>query len=328
MSLVLTAPCRLVSEDLSCEASLGRLFSYDKLPYSEDPSHLAHETAPWDLASRILSTITFSKIGFDMDKLPELQRDATMEGKDLEIRKDKVYIYCAPCICQIWTAFRICQGAEGPAKALFQYCVRIDGRLAATCCQDPSGTAGLAAVVEQIRSIEMDGKRSYPFYFMRKIEYIDRDWIDERLYEQEDEVFQTSAVGEARSFSFIFDQFKVIKDLAAVIILGERDHLVPMLQYSPFQTSERTLRENQFFQVKREQIDSEWRWSLKYLGNFTAKRSRSAQTTNSSSTHPPGQQYVHETSITAATSNSRTREASPSTNASVKRRRTETTSDD
>ena len=327
MSLVLTAPCRLVSEDLSCEAALGRLFSYDQLPYSEDPSHLANETSPWDLASRLLSTMNFSKIGFDLDKLPELQRDATLEAKDLEIRKDRVYIYCAPCICQIWTAFRICQGAEGPTKALFQYCVRIDGRLTASCCQVPSGTAGLAAIVEQIRSIEMDGKRFFPSYLGRKIEYIDRDWIDERLYDQEDEVVQISAVDEAKSFTFIFDQFKVMKDLAAVIILGERDHLVPMLQHSPFQTSEKTLRENQFFHVKREQIEMEWIWSLKYLGNFTPKKPLSAQTTNSSSIHPPGQHYLHETSITAAASNSRSREASPSTNASVKRRRTDTTSD-
>ena len=322
MSLVLTAPCRWASENLSCEAALGRLFSYVNLNYFEDPSHLANETSPWDLASRLLSTITFSKSGFDMDKLSELQRDATITGKD------KVYIYCAPCICQIWTAFRICSGAGGPAKALFQYCVRIDGRLTASFCQVPSGTAGIAAIVEQIRSIEMDETRSYDSLSRTKVGYIDRDWIDKRLYDQEDEIFQISAVGEARSFSFIFDQFKVMEDLAAVIILGERDHLVPMLQSSPFQKSERILRENQFFQVMRKEIDREWRWSLKYLGSFTAKRSLSAQATNSSSSHPQGQHYLHETSMTAAASNSRSREASPSTNASVKRRRTETTSDD
>ena len=310
MSLVLTSPCRLVSEDLSCEAALGRLFSYDQLPYSEDPSHLANETSPWDLASRLLSTITSSKNG-------------------LESPKDTVYIYSAPCICQIWTAFRICQGADAPGKpwSRFRYCVRIDGRLTASCCQNPSGTARLTAVLEQIRSTEMDGRPFNPSYQRKKIQYIDRDWIDKRLYEQEDEVFETSAVDEARSFSFIFDEFKVIRDLAAVIILGERDHLVPMLQHSPFQTPEKTLRENQFFHVKREETNGEWRWSLKYRGSFTPKRPLSAQTTISSSTHPPGQHYLHETSITAATSNSRSREASPSTNASVKRRRTEITSD-
>ena len=261
-----------------------------------------------------------------MDKLPELQRDATLEGRDLEIRKDKVYIYCAPCICQIWTAFRICSGAEGPTKALFQYCVRIDGRLTASCCQVPSDTAGLAAVVEQIRSIEMDARRFYPVRGS-KIEYIDRDWIDQRLYDQEDEGFQIPAVGGAKSLSFIFDRLPT-EDLAALIVLGERDHLVPMLQYSPFQRSEKILRENQFFKVKRESIDNNWSWSLDYLGSFTPKKSLSAQTTNSSASHPQGQHRLHETSITAATSNSRSREASPSTNASVKRRKTATTSDD
>lgn len=311
----------LVSEDLSCESSLGRLFSYENLGHSTDPSHLANETPPWDLTSRLFSTINLARLGVNIDRLLELQRDADLEGKELAIQKYKVYIYCAPCICQIWTAFRICKGVQGPAKAVFQMCVRIDDRLMATCCQVPSNTAGLAAVVEQIRSIEMDGNHR------EHIEHIDRDWIDQRLYDQEDDIFQISAVGEARSLSCIFDQFPY-GYLAAVIILGERDFLVPMLQYSPFQTSERTLRENQFFQVKRQVNDSEWRWSLKYLGSFTAKRSLSAQTISLSSTHPRGQQYVHETSITAATSDSRTREASPSTNASVKRRRIETTSDD
>ena len=324
MSLVLTAPCRLVSEDQSCESSLGRLFSYEKLCQLRDPSHLADETQPWDLGSRLLSAV---ERGPDRDRLLELQKDADSEGKTIAYQKDKVYIYCAPCLCQIWTAFRICERAQGPAEVLFQLCVRIDDRLPATCCQVSSGTAGIEAVVDQIRSIEMDGKHHYPSYHGKNIKYIDRDWIDRRLYDQEDEVFQISAVDEARSLSFIFDQVPV-EDLAAVIILGERDHLVPMLQYSPFQTSERTLRESQFFQVKREKLDDEWSWSLKYLGSFTAKRSKPAQTTNSSSTHPPGQQYLQETSMMAAASNSSSREASPSTNASVKRRRTKATSDD
>ena len=322
--MVLIAPCRLVSEDQSCESSLGRLFSYENLGPSTDPSHLASETQPWDLASRLLSTFEFSRCFPDRDKL---HRDTNSEGKTFAFQKDKVYIYCAPCLCQIWTAFRICEGASGPAAALFQLFVRIDDRLPATCCQVSSGTAGLVAVVDQIRSIEMDGKTLFPPYHGENIKHIDRDWIDQRLYDQEDEVFQMSAVGGARSLSFIFDRLP-LKDLAAMIILGERDHLVPMLKYSPFQTSERILRENQFFKVKREIIDEEWSWSLKYLGSFTPKRSLSAQTTNSSSSHPQGQHYLHETSMTAAASDSRSREASPSTSASVKRRRTETTSDD
>ena len=303
------------------------MFSYENLDHSTDPSHLANETHPWDLASRLLSTFECSRYIPDTDRLLEQQRDADFEGRNFVYQKDKVYICCAPCLCQIWTAFRICEGAKGPAEALFHLCVRIDNRLPATCCQASSGTAGLAAVVDQIRSMEMEGRTLYPSYHGKRIKHVDRDWIDQRLYDQEDEVLQTSAVGEARSLSFIFDRLPS-KDLAAIIILGERDYLVPMLQYSPFQRSERILRENQFFKVKREMIDGEWSWSLNYLGSFTPKKSLSAQTANSSASHPQGQYRLHETSMTAAASNSRSREASPSTNASVKRRRTETTSDD
>lgn len=328
MSLVLTAQCRLVSEDLSCESSLGQLFSYESSPPFSDPSHLANEMHPWDLASRLLSSITLLGMGFDIDRLPELQRDAEIEGRELAVKKEKVYIYCPPCLCQVWTAFRICKGAKGPEEALLQFCVRIDNRLKATCCRASSGTAGLAAIVDQIRSIEMDGKHLYPLYQGKNIKYIDRDWIDQRLYDQEDELFQASAVGEARSLSFIFDQFTT-KNVSAVIVLGERDHLVPMLQYSPFRKYERTLRENQFFQVKREPYaTNEWRWSLKYLGNFTAKKTQPAQTNNLNSNNLQGQEYAHENSNTGAPPNSRNREVSPSTNTSIKRRRTETLSDD
>ena len=323
VSLVLTAPCRLVSEDQCCESTLGRIFTYGHLP---DPSHLARETQPWDLASRLLSHIKPSRSVDERNSLLSLLSDANSESTTAAFQEEKVYIYCAPCLCQIWTAFRICDRAPGPIQALFQLCVRIDDRLPATCCQVSSCTAGLAAIVDQIRSIEMDGKHLYPSYLGKHIKYIDRDWIDQRLDEQADEVFQMPAGGAARSLSFIFDRLPS-RDLAAVIILGERDHLVPMLQYSPFQTSERVLRENEFFQVKRERVVNEWSWSLKYLGRFTAKKSPSAQTGNSSSSHPQSQQHLQGTSITAATSNSRSREASPSTNASVKRRRTETTSD-
>ena len=323
VSLVLTAPCRSVSQDQRCESTLGRIFTYRHLP---DPSHLAYETQPWDLGSRLLSHIKPSRSVYDRDSLLSLQRDADSEGTTAAIQKEKVYIYCAPFLCQIWTAFRICNGAPGPIETLFQLCVCIDDRLSATCCQVSSCTAGLAAIIDQIRSIEMEGKHLYPSHLVKNIRFIDRDWIDQRLDEQADEVFQMPAGGTSRSLSFIFDRLPS-KDLAAVIILGERDHLVPMLQYSPFQTSERILRENEFFQVKRENVDNEWSWSLKYLGTFTAKKSPSAQTSNSSSSHRQGQQHLQETSITAATSNSRSREASPSTNTSVKRRRTETTSD-
>ena len=325
VSLVLTAPCRLVSEDLSCDSGLGRIFSGEKYTYSTDPSHLANETQPWDLASRLLSTISYD---FDLDRLPELQRDAELEGKQLAITKKKVFIYCAPCLCQVWTAFRICYGAKGSAEVLLRFCVRIDDRLTATCCQASSATARLAAVVDQIRSIEMDDKHQYPSYQGTNIKYIDRDWIDQRLYDQEDELFHTLAVGEARSLSFIFNQFPTTY-MAAVIVLGERDHFVPMLQYSPFQESNRTLRENQFFLVKRKVVTTnEWSWSLKYLGSFTAKKTQPAQTNNSNANHPQDQQYLHESLITAAPSNPRNREVSPSTNTSIKRRRTEKLSDD
>ena len=327
MSLVLTAPCRLVSEDLSCESSLGQLFSYE-VNQLTDPSHLANETHPWDLASRLLSTICILGTAMDMDTLPALQRDAQLEGKELPVEKEKVYIYCPPCICQVWTAFRICKGAKGPEEALLQFCVRIDDRLTATCCRASSNTAKLISITEQIRSIEMDGKHLYPFYQGKNIKYIDRDWIDQRLYDQEDELFQASAVGEARSLAFIFDQFPK-KDVSAVIVLGERDHLVPMLQYPPFQKYEKTLRENQFFQVKRQAATTnEWSWSLKYLGSFTAKKTKPPQTINSNANDPQRQQYLNESLIMDAPSNSRNREVSPSTNTSIKRRRTETLSDD
>ena len=324
MSLVLTAPCRLVSEDQSCESSLGRLFSYENSHHITDPSHLANEKKPWDLASRLLSTIGFSRVGFDLKMLPELQRDAELERRQLAINKDKVYIYCAPCLCQVWTAFRICNGAQGVANALLRFCVRIDDRLTATCCQATSGTAGLAAIIDQVRSIELDGAS----YQGTNIKHIDRDWIDQRLYDQGDELFQALAVGEARSLSFIFDQ-NSMNNVAAVIVLGERDHLVPMLQYSPFQKSERTLRENQFFQVKRQaSAINEWSWSLKYLGSYTAKKTQPAQTNNSNANHPQGRQYLHHSLITGAPPNPRSREVSPSTNTSIKRRRTETLSDE
>ena len=328
MLLVLTASCRLVSEGLSCESGLGQIFSHQISPHTTDPSHLANEIRPWDLPSRLLSTIELSGIGIDMEKLPELQRDAQIEGKQLAIKKGRVYIYSAPCLCQVWTAFRICNGANGPEEALLQFCVRIDDRLTATCCRASSGIAGLAAVVDQIRSIEMEGNHLSPSYLRNNIKYIDRDWIDQRLYEQEDELFQVSAFDEERSLSFIFNRLRPM-NVAAVIVLGERDHLVPMLQYSPFQKSERTLRENQFFTVKRGGDATIGRsWSLKYLGNFTAKKTQSAQTNNSNANHPQGQQSLHESSITGVPSDSRNREVSPSTSTSIKRRRTETLSDD
>ena len=290
-----------------------------------DPSHLAYETEPWNLASRLLSRISFSKVGFDVKKLPELQRDVGIKGKPLIIKKDRVYIYCAPCLCQVWTAFRICNDAEGLAKTLLQFCVRVDNRLVATCCQASSGAGGLAAIVDQIRSIEMDGKHLESPYQGKNIKHIDRDWIDGILYNQEDELFQPSAIGEARSLSFIFD-YGSTEEVAAIIVLGERDHLVPMLQYSPFQKPERTLRENQFFQVMTEDFGAadEWSWSLFYLGSFTAKKTPTVQTNKSNSNHPQGQQYFHETSITGVPPNSRNMEVSPSTNTSSKRRRIET----
>ena len=222
--------------------------NYPSWPYVSDPSHLANETPPWDLSSRLLSSVQFSSLEFDLKSLPDLKRNADLDGEELLLERKKVYIYFAPCICQIWTAFRICNGARSFAKTLLQFCVRVDNRLTATCYPAPSSAAGIAAIAEQIRSMEMDEECHLKW---SDIQYIDRDWIDQRVYIEEDEMFQTSAVDEARSLSFIFNPLSVKDKLAAVIILGERDHLVPMLQYSPFRRLERPPRENQFFKVQK-----------------------------------------------------------------------------
>ncbi len=123
-------------------------------------ANLGQVITPFLAKYQFALTVKFSKWIVDRARILELQRDTDSGSKTFVFQKDKLYIDCGPCLCQIWTAFRICEGAQGPAEALFQLCVRIDDRLPATCCQVSSGTAGLAAVVDQIRSIEMDGPLS------------------------------------------------------------------------------------------------------------------------------------------------------------------------
>lgn len=238
-----------------------------------------------------------------------------------------IYIYCAPCACQIHTAFDLCTG-EGVSKH-FDFRIRIDDQLVSSCCPADVGIYGLISVIQEIKEIERKNPHSRLFR-ERDFDFIDRPWIEKRIYDvEENQSLPRPIMNSSSRIPSIFTDHANDEKCASIVVLGEADHYASVMQMPPFLSNARMPRETEVFKMSKSYNSQEncYFWKRNYMGTYSPKirQPATSQTATKSGTtldvskSTSGEQ---QTSGNPSVSSFLTRQTSPPPTPSVKRQRT------
>jgi hypothetical protein len=102
-----------------------------------------------------------------------------------------VYVYCAPCACQIQTVVDLCRG-RGISEFL-DFAVRIDERIPSSCRRMTTGLALLSSLRNYANEIVANGQSHH------RTDYNDWPWLEQRIYKFEQEAYEAPNAGFVRS---------------------------------------------------------------------------------------------------------------------------------
>lgn len=224
------------------------------------PSYLTERYDNWNLGRRLMMEIDVT--GFMNETLNLLSK--RYENNLAEIGSiAHIRIYVAPCKRQISTALNICRNTRIHRYIGNRYLgiyIRIDDRLSASCCFT-------SAVFERLKSL-----RSQLDKVPENYDYIDRLWLEQRLYEINDEIDRDPITLETQlsdGLRCVYDCTGLSKPLAAILLIGESDLINEVINTKPFEASPRVPRPNEFFRAKRTFIYGKpTQWKRIFLGTI------------------------------------------------------------
>lgn len=206
-------------------------------------------------------------VKFGYDDL-ELLRHGGYAAAETNLPLGNVYVYCAPCACAVRTALTIC--AYGSLQYL-QYITRVDDRISASCCPESTKMDRLISLVATIKEIEATEALQMTGVNTRWIEYIDRVWIEQRVYRLEEEFYaQSFSRSTVVNGQELFAEFQSESKETGVVFLGELDHCLWMLQTQPFPWKARIPKETEIYKLAKTTADSGW--ERIYLGTYTPRK--------------------------------------------------------
>jgi hypothetical protein len=100
-----------------------------------------------------------------------------------------VYVYCAPCACQIPTAVDLCRG-----KGILEFldsAVHIDEHIPSSCRRMTTSLALLSSLRNYVSEIVANGQSHY------RMDYIDWPWLEQRIYKLKQEAYEAPNTGSA-----------------------------------------------------------------------------------------------------------------------------------
>lgn len=183
----------------------------------------------------------------------------------------KVYIYCAPCACQVATALIICQYRD--KNDLVDFCIRLDYRQMTSCSASVSRIEGLIAVIHHLKETEKRDLHSGE-YEAEQLKAFDREWLEREVYDctEEDGLATLSPIAQLARIATLHEKEE---SCAAIILLGEADYHVPLMGVPPFRPFEpgRLPMETQMFRnfQKYHRQLGKWSWERDYMGTYSPK---------------------------------------------------------
>jgi hypothetical protein len=277
MNLQLGSPCELADLGTRCSKKNDNIVA-------------GHAGQPGSIGQRIAATLDpglFTHV--DLDALIQ-NYDEGNELQQICLPVANIYIYCSPCACLVSAALSIFSGIGGYATTFFRFSVRPDDRLVSSCCPNEDRSLGLASLVQMIKDKEAsDGYLITPFYLL------DRQWIEQRLFEIEETEGVQSFENSVTLAKQLLASHRSERKTAGIVVLGELEHCLPIMQSAPFIQKPRIPRETEIFQMRKAYTNV---WNRTYLGTYTPKPIQRTSTsttirTSTSSTTIPSTRSTH-----------------------------------
>lgn len=229
------------------------------------PTFTSHDrNVRWSLGRRITDSIN-PHLSYEAQQILQVTNyecDALQKlAVESQLPSASVHIYCAPCACAIRTALMIC---KEQSSDLIRYRVRVDERLFASCCSQEMVIDTLSTLLDTIQIIEV-GKGNENLE-AQLIEYLDRVWIEKRLYEIETRpILHPSQRCASRSIGELLAATKSNYS----VYLGVLGDLRQVMDGELLPRPPRPVRVNEIYRMNKYTQNSPW--SREFLGTFTPR---------------------------------------------------------
>ena len=274
---VLTESCRAQDSESPCDQTSLAKMAFEWKHSFIAPASFQTLSAPGYRITKYINPSEFTSA--DLERYVEnlnARKSYAITHNEPEPEDDgryriKVYIYCAPCACQVATALDICWHSD--KKAFMDFCIRIDHRQKTSCSLSASKIEGLISVVDHLKEEETKGGWALSDMRAKHMKSIDREWLEQQIYDytEEDRLATPSPANQL---------FRIAKfhgeehSCAAIVLLGEADYCVPLMEAPPFRPFEsgRLPRETQLFRYSQKYSTSnKWCWERNYMGTYSPR---------------------------------------------------------
>jgi hypothetical protein len=167
------------------------------------------------------------------------------------------------------TALAICTSQESKTIRCF---VRVDGRIDVDCLAQGTELDRLYSLLDMIKVLEANPKLSKGMYNYQLTQFVDRIWLESRIYRLEEEIYEGAM--KRGAFERGVELFAELKEdieskTTAFVILGKIDACHWMLHTPPFPWTPRMPKETEMYQLKWSGQPK--KWERIFLGTFTPR---------------------------------------------------------
>jgi hypothetical protein len=232
----------------------------------------------------------------------------------------RFFIYCPVCPCFLQTALEI---YADMTSELIDPTIRPTDQLSSSCCTYEKAVEALTGILNAVKKADdLDAKATT--YHKRLAMAIDRLWIEQRLFKLDDEENLLLDTHPLQRASHIIEEHSQSSEgwdtvqKFQIVFLAETETCLPIMQAEPFPRKARIARENEIYQMKKENGHFDGKWERRFLGTFTP-RIRKQNKSQTSFAVSPG----HTFSMTNTTDSPTTfRSTSPPPSPNAKRQKT------
>jgi hypothetical protein len=183
-----------------------------------------------------------------------------------------VVVYVAPCMRLIDTALGVCRRIGTRKGRLLEFSIRVDDRLRSSCCTNFQSCARLEELVRSLKEKETIKYQTRASL----LEFLDLVWMEQRLEELDE---NPEAPMDARRIDHIFrERSNTTPDeaLAAILIIGEDEDIIQIMDMLPVEKVPRVPRVGDFFKLESTHhlvtslsgAPGRYPWSRKSLGTY------------------------------------------------------------